>query len=152
MLSSQPATPTTRMVIPPSEDPLLHYLASHIMRNGERQKASRMVTKMLAEIHKLSNAPALPIFRQAIELASPSVRMRSHKKNAKSSLIPTPLNDRQRTFSAIKWLLAVSKSRNEKKMEERLAKEVIRIIEGESEVLRKKTEVHKLAVANRSVV
>ncbi|CAG7851608.1 SubName: Full=Related to RSM7-mitochondrial ribosomal protein, small subunit {ECO:0000313/EMBL:CCA69153.1} [Serendipita indica DSM 11827] len=105
---------------------------------------------MLAEIHKLTNAPALPIFRQAVDLASPSVRLRSQKKNAKSSLIPTPLNDRQRTFFAVKWLLAVSKNRSEKKIEERLAKEVVRIIEGESEVLRKKTEMHKLAVANRS--
>lgn len=138
------------MALPPSEDPLLHYLASHIMRHGERQKASRTVTKMLAEIHKLTNAPALPIFRQAVDLASPSVRLRSQKKNAKSSLIPTPLNDRQRTFFAVKWLLAVSKNRSEKKIEERLAKEVVRIIEGESEVLRKKTEMHKLAVANRS--
>lgn len=138
-------------MIPPADDPLLHYLASHIMQHGERHKASRVVTNMLAQIHRLTEAPPLPILRHAIFLASPSVRIKSHKKSAKSVMVPMPLSDRQRTFFAVQWLLNASKSRNERKLEDRLAKEVIRIIEGESDVLKKKTEVHKLAVANRYV-
>lgn len=106
---------------------------------------------MLAEIYKLTKSPPLPIFRNAISLASPSIRMKSHKKNAKNVQVPTPLNDRQRTFFAMKWLITASKSRSEKRVEERLAREVMRVVDGESEVLRKKMEVHKVAVANRLV-
>ncbi|KIM32837.1 hypothetical protein M408DRAFT_20180 [Serendipita vermifera MAFF 305830] len=120
------------------------------MHHGERHKAARVVANMLAQIHRLTDAPPLPILRHAIFLASPSVRIKSHKKSAKSLMVPMPLNDRQRTFFAVKWLLAASKSRNDRKLEDRLAKEIIRIIEGESDVLKKKMEVHKLAVANRS--
>jgi len=137
------------MMIPPLEDPLLHYFTSHIMHHGERHKASRITANMLAQIHRLTNAPPLPIFRHAIHLASPSVRIKSHKKSAKTFMVPMPLNDRQRTFFAVKWLLAASDSRSDHKLEDRLAKEVIRIIEGESDVLKRKMEVHKLAVANR---
>lgn len=139
------------MTIPPANDPLLEYLSSHLMRHGERNKANKLVTGMLAELHKLTKMPPLPIFRQAVALASPSVRMKSHKKHAKNVMVPMPLSDRQRTFFAIKWLITASKHRSEKRIEERLAKEVLRIIDGESEVLRKKVEVHKLAVANRCV-
>jgi small subunit ribosomal protein S7 len=139
------------MMIPPPEDPLLHYFTSHIMHHGERNKAARITTNMLAQIHRLTEAPPLPILRHAIFLASPSVRIKSHKKSAKSLMVPMPLTDRQRTFFAIKWLLQASKSRSDRKLEDRLAKEVIRIIEGESDVLKKKMEVHKLAVANRCV-
>jgi small subunit ribosomal protein S7 len=139
------------MMIPPRDDPLLHYLTSHIMKHGERHKASRRVANILAEIHKITKSPPLPILRHAIFLASPSIKMKSHKKHAKSFMVPTPLNDRQRAFFAIKWLINVSKNRSEKKLEERFAKEILKIVEGESEVLRKKAEVHKLAVANRYV-
>ncbi|PVG04784.1 ribosomal protein S7 [Serendipita vermifera] len=147
---SQTSTPAPRLMIPPPEDPLLHYLTSHLMKHGERHKASRRVANILAEIHRIKNSPPLPILRDAIFAASPSIKMKSHKKHAKSLQVPTPLNDRQRAFFAIKWLISVSKNRSERKLEERVAKEVIKIVEGESEVLRKKAEVHKLAVANRS--
>lgn len=139
------------MMIAPANDPLLEYLSSHLMKHGERNKANKLTTGMLAELYKLTKSPPLPIFRNAIALASPSIRMKSHKKNAKNIHVPTPLSDRQRTFFAIKWLITASKSRSEKRIHERLAKEVLKIVDGDSEVLRRKAEVHKVAVANRFV-
>ncbi|KAG8781100.1 hypothetical protein FRB91_006427 [Serendipita sp. 411] len=150
--NSPPArgVPSPRMMIPPREDPLLNYFTSHIMRHGERNKAARITTRMLELIHSRTNEPPLPVFRQAILLASPSVRMRSLKKNAKTQLVPTPLSDKQRTFFAVKWLIETSKKRNEKSIHQRLASEVLEIVKGDSSVLKKKMEIHKVAVANRS--
>jgi len=74
------------------------------------------------------------------------------KKGAKTRLVPFPLADKQRTFYAVKWILKQSSNRGEQKLEQRLAKEVLAIIDGSSRVLNQKVEVHKVALANRSAV
>jgi len=136
-------------LIPPRNDPLLEYIANHIMRSGHKHRAQRIVANTLAEIHRLTGANPLPILRSAIFRASPSVRVASMKKGAKTRLVPVPLADKQRTFYAVKWVLKQSDKRGEQRLEQRLAKEVIAIIEGSSRVLNQKAEVHKVALANR---
>jgi small subunit ribosomal protein S7 len=143
--------PNAKPLIPPRNDPLLEYIANHIMRSGHKHRAQRIVANTLAEIHRLTGASPLPILRSAIFRASPSVRVASMKKGAKTRLVPVPLADKQRTFYAVKWLLKQSDNRGEQKLEQRLAKEVIAIIEGSSRVLNQKAEVHKVALANRYV-
>ena len=136
-------------LIPPRNDPLLEYIANHIMRSGHKHRAQRIVANTLAEIHRLTGASPLPILRSAIFKASPSVRVASMKRGAKTRLVPVPLADKQRTFYAVKWVLKQSDHRGEQKLEQRLAKEIIAIIEGSSRVLNQKAEVHKVASANR---
>jgi ribosomal protein S7 len=119
------------------------------MRSGHKHRAQRIVANMLAEIHRLTGANPLPVLRSAIFRASPSVRVASMKKGAKTRLVPVPLNDKQRTFYAVKWILKQSKNRGEQKLDQRLAKEIIAIIDGSSRVLNQKAEVHKVASANR---
>jgi len=78
------------------------------------------------------------------------VKVVSQKQRNKNVMTPRPLNAKQRTSQAIRWLVKVADGRNEHRLEERLAKEVVNIMNGSSEVLRKKDEVHKLALANRA--
>jgi len=141
--------PNAIPLIPPRNDPLLEYIANHIMRSGLKHRAQRIVANTLAEIHRLTGASPLPILRSAIFRASPSVRVASMKKGAKTRLVPVPLADKQRTFYAVKWILKQSSNRGEQRLEQRLAKEVIAIIEGSSRVLNQKAEIHKVALANR---
>jgi len=136
-------------LIPPRNDPLLEYIANHIMQSGHKHRAQRIVANMLGEIHRLTGANPLPILRSAIFKASPSVRVASMKKGAKTRLVPVPLADKQRAFYAVKWILKQSDNRGEQKLEQRLAREIIAIVEGSSRVLNQKAEVHKVALANR---
>lgn len=138
--------------IPPAEDPLLHLFTSLVMFDGKRQTASRVVTKMLLHIHAFTKAPPLPILRQAVDTAAPLLRCRQFKRAAKQYVFPMPLSERQRARTAIKWIWEAAKTRGGKHVSERLAREVIAIVKGESEVLKKKSDVHKLAVLHRCVI
>ena len=138
--------------VPPAEDPLLHLFTSMIMVHGKRQQASRVVTRMLLHIHAFTQAPPMPILRQAIAAASPLLRCRSFKRAAKQFVFPFPLSERQRTWQAIDWIIKESRLRRGGRLdEERLAREIIGIVRGDSEVLKKKEAVHKLAVLHRCV-
>ncbi|RDX44645.1 ribosomal protein S7 [Lentinus brumalis] len=146
------ATDAAVIHIPPAEDPLLHLFTSMVMRHGKRQEAARKITRMLLHIHAFTKAPPMPILRQAIVAAEPLLRCRSFKRAAKQFVFPIPLNDRQRAWQALKWIIEESKKRGGRHEEERLAREVIAIVKGDSQVLKHKEAVHKLAVLHRGNV
>ncbi|KAI0336629.1 ribosomal protein S7 [Cubamyces sp. BRFM 1775] len=143
---------TANIHIPPAEDPLLHLFTSCVMKHGKRQEATRLTTKMLLHLHAFTKAPPLPIFREAVAKASPFLRCRQFKRASKQYVFPTPLNDRQRARQAIDWMLEAAKKKGGKHGAERIAREVIAIIKGDSEVLKKKVDVHRLAVLHRGNV
>ena len=74
------------------------------------------------------------------------------KTGSKSLVRPYPLNERQRTKKGIDWLLAEVKGKmSGRTLQERLAKEIIAIVRGDSPVLKLKEDAHKLAMVNRFV-
>nr|GAT50430.1 ribosomal protein [Mycena chlorophos] len=155
------------MNVPPPEDPLLHMLASHIMRHGERAKATRTVSRTLLHIFTLTRAPPLPILREAVLYASPAVKTVTKTHGARVVSTPMALSEKQRTHYGIKQLLDACDSRPGRKLEERLAREAVDILQkvhvsieagqksGETKwggALDKKNEQHKLAMVNRGTV
>lgn len=141
------------MLIPPEEDPLLHYLTSAITKHGERKKAARIVANTLLHIHTLTRAPPLPVVRRAVDAAAPACRVVTLIHGAKRLFKPVALGEKQRTRFAVQWILDSSDKRPEHKLEERLAREMIDIIQctdpKENDALKKKLEVHVLAMRNR---
>lgn len=137
------------ILIPPPEDPLLHYISSVIMRDGKRNTADRIVSRMMLHIHALTRAPPLPIVREAVLAVSPMVKCVSQRKSVKVIQKPIALSERHRARYAVKWLLLASRNRKEKTLEERLAKEIIGVLQGTSDALKKREEMHKLAMVNR---
>ncbi|KAG8733167.1 hypothetical protein FRC11_008229 [Ceratobasidium sp. 423] len=153
---SQPETlsPTplpTGTQLPPVADPLLDFTAALIQKHGERTKAARTVTRVLEHIHILTGgAPPLPIYREAIRLVSPSVKVVTQKKRAKNLPTPRPLTERQRIRAGILATLKASDRRPEKHIWERVARECVNILRGESDAIKKLEEVHRFAMANRA--
>jgi small subunit ribosomal protein S7 len=135
--------------IPPTEDPLLHYIASMFLHHGHRAKASRITSRTLLYIRNLTNSPPLPILREAVLAASPAVRTMMHRQGAKNIARPIALGEKQRTRFAVKWILEASEKQKGKTAEERLAREIIAISQGNSDALKKKMEAHRFAMVNR---
>ncbi|KAI9061635.1 ribosomal protein S7 [Trametes sanguinea] len=140
--------------IPPAEDPLLHLFTSCIMKDGKRHAAAARTAKMLLHIHAFTKAPPLPIFREAIMTAAPLLRCRQFKRAAKQYVFPMPLTERQRARMAIAWILEAAKKRGGVDSSEQFAREIIEILKGEKNnaVIKKKLEMHKLAVLHRGNV
>ncbi|KAF9653719.1 ribosomal protein S7 [Thelephora ganbajun] len=138
--------------IPPAEDPLLHYLTSSIMKHGRRAKAARITSRTLLHLHSFTRGEPLPLLREAILAASPAVKCLTHRHGAKNVHKPVALGEKQRTRFAVQWILEASDSKPGKTLEERLAREVIAVLEGNSKALAKKMELHRLAMVNRGNV
>lgn len=141
------------MLIPVEEDPLLQFLTSYIQRNGERKKAAKIVSRTLLFIHTLTRSPPLPILREAVLQVAPACKITSTMFGVRPIYKPVALSEKQRTHYAIKWILESSKSRPEHKLEERLAREVVDIVQctdpKSQGALKKKMEVYNMAMKNR---
>ncbi|TFK65688.1 ribosomal protein S7 [Pluteus cervinus] len=150
-----PALPTLSTVnpssinVPPAQDPLLHYLTSRLTTHGHRARAAKITSEVLLHIHAFTRAPPMPILREAILRASPAVRTLMHKHGGKMVAKPVALGEKQRTWYAMDWILNHSKKRTGQTVGERLARELIMIIEGKSPVLDEKERMHKFAMVNR---
>ncbi|KAG5637743.1 hypothetical protein H0H81_003381 [Sphagnurus paluster] len=139
----------TIIEIPPAEDPLLHYFASSLLTHGHRARAARITSNTLLHIHAFTRAPPLPILRQAVEAAAPAVRTLMHKQGGKMVAKPVALGEKQRTRYAVQAILKASKSKIGRTVEERLARELIAIVQGHSVALEEKLRIHQFAMVNR---
>ncbi|KIY44889.1 ribosomal protein S7, partial [Fistulina hepatica ATCC 64428] len=140
--------------IPPDSDPLLRFISNVIMRRGRRAMADKVVARTLMHIHALTRSPPLPIVRLAVALASPALRVDSHKEGAKVFQRPRPLGERARTGTAIRWILKSAKRHRSRTVEQNLALELLSIIQcrnspKDNPVLKMKGDLHAFAVANR---
>jgi len=122
-----------------------------VMKGGNRARSDKIISQMLLIIHARTRAPALPIVRQAIFAVSPSVKLRGDMHGTKMVYVPIPLYEKQSVRQGVKWLIEqVLESRvGGFKLEERLAREIINIVRGESEVLKKRETAHRTAMVNR---
>ncbi|EMD34728.1 hypothetical protein CERSUDRAFT_67159 [Gelatoporia subvermispora B] len=140
------------------------------MRHGNRQQANRIVSRMLLRLHAMTRAPPLPVVRKAVLAMAPALRCVSTKIAARSIVTPMPLSEKQRTHYAVDWILEASKNKPGESLDERLAHQVVAIVSELEKLsaltpadpdyaktmmdsaLRKKYEVHKLAMMNRGNV
>lgn len=153
LVSLPPDDPkSTFMNIPPPEDPLLQFLATMVMKHGKKAKASKIVSRTLLHIHAYTRAPPLPILREALFAISPlTVCLRVKTTALKHIMKPVPLSERRSLRKGISWLLDECKRPGPLALDERLAREIIEILNGTSKILAKRDAAHKEAMLNKCV-
>ncbi|WFD33792.1 hypothetical protein MCUN1_000611 [Malassezia cuniculi] len=136
--------------LPPRQDPLLQFFVNLLMREGKKARAERWVAEMLGHMAKLTNSSPVPLVHEAVRLARPLLRMQSRKQGGKTIQVPIPLNERQSTRRALVWIIEASDRRLDRMISRRLAVEVLAVLEGNSSVLTRRDELHKIGTNNRS--
>nr|KIR48067.1 hypothetical protein I312_02583 [Cryptococcus bacillisporus CA1280] len=137
---------------PPPPDPTLDLLTNCLMKHGKKSDAQKMVHNILSLLQESTHLPPQPLLRQSILLASPSIKILSMRKSAKTILTPRALNERQRTRQGIAWILKAAEKGRKGGVprDQRIAKEVLAVLEGQSEVFKWLEDVHKVGYLNRS--
>lgn len=68
-------------------------------------------------------------------------------------VIPSPLNIRQRRRTALTWIVAAAdKKRDRARLAERVADELVAVVEGRSSVWERRNAVHRQAIGARANV
>ena len=155
-------------------DPIITQLTNLLMRDGKKSAAEKNMAHILTTLRTApapiysstrallpgappaSHLPLNPVLylTLAIDSVAPLLRIRSQRGAAGGGValqIPVPLALRQRRRQAFMWILDASeKRRNTMVFAERMAQEIIAVVEGRSSVWEKRGAVHRLGTTART--
>ena len=92
----------------------------------------------------------LEIWKKAIDNITPAVEVKSRRVGGATFQIPMPIRSDRKISMAMKWLISYVRKRNEKSMALKLASEILAAEKEEGAAVKKKTDVHKMAEANKA--
>jgi small subunit ribosomal protein S7 len=80
----------------------------------------------------------------------PHVEVRSRRVGGATFQIPMQIRPDRKVSMAIKWMILYTRKRNEKTMAQRLAAEILAAAKEEGAAVKKRTDTHKMAEANKA--
>lgn len=93
---------------------------------------------------------AYQAFERAIDQIRPAVEVKSRRVGGGVYQIPTEVRPRRAMALALRWLINSAAGRSDKTMGQRLAVEVIEASQGRGNAFKKKSDIHRMAEANRA--
>lgn len=127
-------------------------LINVVMRRGKKNIARTIVYNAMNIIAKkqTSDEKALELFNNAFEQLIPHVEVRARRVGGSVYQVPVSVRPKRQESLAFRWLIQAAQGRNDKTMGERLAYELIEAHEGRGGAVKKRTEVQRMAEANRA--
>lgn len=126
-------------------------LINHIMWEGKKSIAERMVYAALDEIKKKEKTEdPLEVFNLAIQNVSPQLEVRSRRVGGATYQVPREVRpDRKKTL-AMRWVIQAARGRKGKPMAICLAEELLQAAHNEGAAFKKKEDMLRMAEANRA--
>ncbi len=93
---------------------------------------------------------ALEIWKDGLSNVMPHVEVRSRRVGGATFQIPMQIRPDRKVSMAIKWMITYTRKRNEKTMAQRLAAEILAAAKEEGAAVKKRTDTHKMAEANKA--
>ncbi len=138
---------------PKFNDPLVTRFVNMLMLHGKKNVAFKLyydaldIVEQRKEDEELS---AVEIWKKALENVMPHVEVRSRRVGGATYQIPMQIRPDRKISMAMKWLIKYAKARNEKSMSQKLAGEILAAAKEEGAAVKKKTDTHKMAEANKA--
>ena len=92
----------------------------------------------------------MEIWKDGLSNVMPHVEVRSRRIGGATFQIPMQIRPDRKISLAMKWLLSSARKRNEKSMAQKLAAEIIAAEKEEGAAVKKRTDTHKMAEANKA--
>jgi len=137
---------------PRFNDTLITRFVNNLMLDGKKSTAFRIFYDAIDIIEEKSGDEenAVEIFKKALVNVTPHVEVRSRRVGGATFQIPMQIRPDRKLSLGMKWLIGVTRKRNEKTMALRLANEVIAASREEGATVKKRTDVHRMAEANKA--
>ena len=123
---------------------------NRLMKKGQKSTASRILYDSFDMMEARAKKPAVELFEQAINNASPIIEVKPRRVGGATYQVPVEVSSERREALAMRWILASARSRPGKSMAEKLAAELMDAANNQGSAIRKREETHRMAEANRA--
>jgi small subunit ribosomal protein S7 len=151
---------------------LLAKFINHVMKNGKKSVAERIVYGALTIVmEKMKTAPKkekekeedeggsgstvrglkpVDLFAQVLENVKPAVEVKSRRVGGSTYQVPVEVGATRSRTLAMRWLVEAAQKRSEKSMARRLAAEMGDAFQGRGTAVKKREDIHRMAKANQA--
>jgi small subunit ribosomal protein S7 len=135
---------------PKFNDVELSKFINHVMSNGKKTTAQRIVYKALDDLEAGARRPGIEVFQQAVRNASPLLEVKSRRVGGATYQVPTDVRPERRLTLGMRWLVNAARARTGRPMAERLAAELMEAARGQGTAVKRREDLHRVAEANRA--
>ncbi|MDO4619233.1 MAG: 30S ribosomal protein S7 [Lachnospiraceae bacterium] len=129
---------------------LVTKLINQIMLDGKKGVAQKIVYGAFATVEEKTGKPAVEAFEEAMNNIMPQLEVKARRIGGATYQVPVEVRPDRRTALALRWLTDFSRKRSEKKMQDRLANELMDAINNTGASVKRKEEMHRMAEANKA--
>ena len=123
---------------------------NHIMKDGKKNLAQRILYNSFNIIEEKTKKKAIDVFSTAINNAMPDIKLKTRRIGAVNYQIPVEIKQEEKLSLSIRWLVKYARERKGKSMYDKLANEIIDAANNSGSSIKKKNDVHKMALANKA--
>jgi small subunit ribosomal protein S7 len=138
---------------PKFNDQLVTRFVNMMMWEGKKSVAFKIFYDAIDVIESKKTdeeKTALEIWKDALSNVMPHVEVRSRRVGGATFQIPMQIRPDRKISTAMKWLIGYARKRNEKSMALKLANEILAAAKEEGAAVKKRTDTHKMAEANKA--
>ncbi|MBT8235629.1 MAG: 30S ribosomal protein S7 [Bacteroidia bacterium] len=138
---------------PRYNDQLAARFVNMLMWDGKKSVAFKIFYDALDIVEEKKTdeeKSALEIWKDALSNVMPHVEVRSRRVGGATFQIPMQIRPDRKISTAMKWLISFSRKRSEKSMAQKLAAEILAASKEEGAAVKKRTDTHKMAEANKA--
>ncbi len=141
-----------RMILPDvkyKSDKLAKFI-NKIMYDGKKSKSERIVYDMLDIVAEQTKKEPLEVFDEALKNTTPLLAVKPRRIGGATYQVPIEVTQERGLTLSMRWIIGTARSRKGKPMAEKLASEIMDASRGEGTTVKKRTDTHKMAEANRA--
>lgn len=147
----------TRQVLPDKlhNSTIVTKIVNNIMKDGKKGPAQKQVYSALDLLKKEfpKEDDVLITLEQSLENIKPKIEVRPRRIGGAVYQVPTPVRGNRQNSLAIRWLVTAARARSNSQHHsfgEKLAAELIAALNNEGAAVSKRTEVERMAEANKA--
>ncbi|MGM0411254.1 MAG: 30S ribosomal protein S7 [Bacillota bacterium] len=135
---------------PVYNDVVINRIINKFMLDGKKSLAESVVYEALEILADETDEDALSAVKESLANIKPTLEVRSRRVGGSNYQVPVEVDENRKLSLALRWLVEATRSRNERRMTERLASELLDAYNNKGGAVGKKEEVHRMAEANRA--
>ena len=120
------------------------------MLDGKKGTAQTILYNAFDRVKEATGQDPLEVFNKALENIMPVLEVRSRRIGGQNYQVPVEVRPERKQTLGLRWLVKYARLRNDKTMEEKLAKEIMDAANGLGGACKKREDTHKMAEANRA--
>ncbi|MGM0507877.1 MAG: 30S ribosomal protein S7 [Fusobacteriota bacterium] len=123
---------------------------NRMMLDGKKGLAERIFYGALDIVDSKNEKKGIDVFMEALENVKPALEVKSRRLGGATYQVPVEVRPERSQMLAIRWLVENTRKRNEKKMIDKLANELVDASNEEGGSFKRKETIHQMAEANKA--